>query len=181
MRGSSWYLLLVDMIIRFMFAFISMMQAVGIKNTFRLAWKYPAIFLLPVFTPFTFGSKSSHRCCGPVKIGLHYGLTLLNFAINVTTTLAFDIKFNSILSYRMSWLDAVLTYWFLGFVGVLITALMLTDICGADVCGELREARTIDDLLGNQGSRDIEMTVDRNERPMKHKTSESEDRPQMID
>ena len=158
-----------------------MMQAVGIKNTFRLFWKYPAIFILPVFTPFTFGSKSSHCCRGPAEIRLHYGLTLLNFAINVTTTLAFDIIFNSILSYRMSWLDAVLTYWFLGFVGVSITALMLTDICGADFCGELREARTIDDLLGNQGSRDIEMTVDRIERRMKHKTSESEDGAQTID
>ena len=167
MRESSWYLLLLDTVIRFLFALISMMQAVGIWNTFRLASKSPAIFLLPVFTPFTFGSKSSH-CCGPSKIRLHYGLTLLNFAINVTRTLAFDIIFNSILSYGMSWLDAVLTYWFLGFVGVLITALILTDICGADVCGELREARTIDDLLGNEGSLDTEMNVCGNERRMKH-------------
>ena len=180
MRESSWYLLLLDMVIRFLFAFMSMMQAVGIWNTFRLACKYPAIFLLPFCTPFTFGSKSSH-CCGPAEIRLHYGLTLLNFAIHLTTTLAFDIIFNSILSHGMSWLDAVLTYWFLGFVGVLITALMLTDICGADICGELRKARTIDDLLGNEGSRDTEMTVCRNERRMKHKTSESEDRTQMID
>ena len=71
-----------------------LVKAVGLKNTGRVIWRYPALVLMPIFSFWTMGPpKSSNSCCGYCQrsdsIEVSYFYTLLNAAITIVVNCFF--------------------------------------------------------------------------------------------
>ena len=129
-------------------AIFSMIATVGLKDTARLFVRYPALFLMPVFTPFTFGPRSS-KCCGLQKeIRLHHGLTAINLFIT-----AAGIFLTGYLAVYITGITKphcrVLLMSFYGLAAITTISLILTDICS--YCSRKikpdRETRSVDSLF----------------------------------
>ena len=77
--------ILLTFIPQLMLSFITLLASVGFKKIFRLIIRHPALVIMPVFTPFTFGPHKFNICCTPpVKVGLHYVLTFVNMVMTIT-------------------------------------------------------------------------------------------------
>jgi len=75
-------------------AMLILVKAVGLKNTGRVIWRYPALVLMPIFSFWTTGPpKSSNSCCGycqrSYSIEVSYFYTLLNATITIVVNCFF--------------------------------------------------------------------------------------------
>ena len=66
-------------------AFIVLLSNIGPKRTLRLMFQFPALFLTPVFSFWTFGDKKGCFCKDQInrQIQLSFTLTWINFSLSV--------------------------------------------------------------------------------------------------
>ena len=66
-------------------AFIVLLSNTGPKRTLRLMFQFPALFLTPVFSFWTFGDKKGYFCKDQInrKVQLSFTLTWINFSLTV--------------------------------------------------------------------------------------------------
>ena len=129
---------------------VSLTATVGIRKIFKLTIKYPAVILLPLFTPFTFGPASSNPGCKPSgQIRIHYGLTGLNLFI-----LGAEILLLTFIDVAPNWKckiyqpTALAT---LGLTAFFTMTVILTDLksCCSKKCKPNRKTRDIVSMLGH--------------------------------
>ena len=128
----------------------------GLRDSAKLIIRYPAMLLLPVFTPFTFGPLKFD--CGkqePRKLTLNYGLTALNIVTTVAEFVgALFLSDSGFLIMLPVYLGSVL------FAGILA----LTDLYSCCCClpialhKPVRETKDAKDLLEDpRHNQDLEM------------------------
>ena len=74
--------------------------AIGFRKTFVMLWRFPGVFLLPMFSPFTFGPVlATYSCCcnrtdsertfryGKSPMQLSFLFTFINIAISSITSI----------------------------------------------------------------------------------------------
>ena len=69
-------------------AFLVLLSNIGPKRTLRLMFQFPALFLTPVFSFWTFGDKKGCCFCKDQtirKIQLSFTLSWINFSLSVIT------------------------------------------------------------------------------------------------
>ena len=73
--------------------------SIGLKKSFKVCWKYPALVLTPVFGTWTFGpvrrSQSLSNCCTTpnerISINVSFFHTWINYAITLAGSAAFFV------------------------------------------------------------------------------------------
>ena len=163
-------------VIQLLLAFVSLFTAVGLKDSFRLAVRFPSIILTPIFSPYVFGPENSNcGCILPNKIRMHHGLTALNFVITALSIpgLHFFIldSQEGALSEEDEREDIWTDWWYnwiilkyglpVYVVGVLCTSILMLIDLRSHCCRPIRHVSTAKELLNDikASNDDVEMAV----------------------
>ena len=133
----------------FWLVFLTILSSLFVKGLlmfWQLVVKFPAISLMPVFTPFTFGPDNN-------KMTLHYGFTFLNLVL--TGIGIFCCFYLNDLNESGVWYNKSVVYSVHSLAVILIITLILTDkltCCTNKNIKPNRSSRAIDLLLANPSS-----------------------------
>ena len=134
------------------------LAAFGLRKSFLLFFRFPAVILLPMFTPFTFGPVTANNCdCKLTKspMELSFTFTYINVVISAIggTIFSFDCGYSSgIKSLAITWVVFVIQLVFI----VIFHLFDLSCLCCCNFCFPFTKRETFD--IGNAPAWDDAMT-----------------------